>query len=74
VICVVRHLILNQMGNPFASHPRIFVVDDEISIARMLSVILQMHLFDATPYSDPLVALDDARAAPPEYLISDITM
>jgi DNA-binding NtrC family response regulator len=62
------------MANPFEFHPRIFVVDDEISIAKMLSVILQMHLFDAIPYSDPLVALDAARAAPPEYLISDLTM
>ena len=62
------------MANPFESHPRIFVVDDEISIAKMLSVILQMHLFDAIPYGDPRVALDAARAAPPEYLISDLTM
>jgi DNA-binding NtrC family response regulator len=40
----------------------------------MLSVILQMHLFDAIPYADPLAALDAAREAPPEYLISDIVM
>ena len=62
------------MGNPFQALPRVFVVDDEISNAKMLSVILQMHLFDAVPYADPQVALEAARAAPPEYLISDIAM
>jgi DNA-binding NtrC family response regulator len=62
------------MTNPFDSHPRIFVIDDELSIAKMLSVILQMHLFDAIPFSDPEAALEAARAAPPGYLISDIQM
>lgn len=62
------------MGNPFESHPRVFVVDDEISIAKMLSVILQIHLFDATPFADPVAALEVARVSPPEYLISDIAM
>lgn len=40
------------MGNPFESYPRVFVVDDEISISKVLSVILQIHLFDATPFDD----------------------
>jgi DNA-binding NtrC family response regulator len=62
------------MENAFKEHPRIFVVDDEISIAKMLSVILQMHLFDAIPYADPLAALEAARVAPPQYVISDIKM
>jgi DNA-binding NtrC family response regulator len=62
------------MQNPFESHPRIFVIDDELSIAKMLSVILQIHLFDAVPFSDPEAALEAARAAPPDYLISDIQM
>jgi FixJ family two-component response regulator len=62
------------MSNAFSAHPRIFIVDDELSIAKMLSVILQMHLFDAIPYADPQAALEAARAAPPEYLISDIAM
>jgi DNA-binding NtrC family response regulator len=60
--------------NPFKAHPRIFVVDDEISIAKMMSVILQMNLFDAVPFSDPKAALDAARVNPPDYLISDIAM
>jgi DNA-binding NtrC family response regulator len=62
------------MENPFESHPRIFIVDDEISIAKMLCVILQMHLFNAVPFADPQVALEAARAEPPDYLISDILM
>jgi DNA-binding response OmpR family regulator len=62
------------MQNPFESHPRIFVIDDELSIAKMLSVVLQMQLFDAIPFSDPEAAVEAARAAPPDYLISDIQM
>ena len=62
------------MDNPFQSHPRVFIVDDEISIAKMMSVVLQMNLFDAVPYDDPQLALNAARLAPPEYLISDIMM
>ena len=62
------------MGNPFESHPRIFVVDDEAEIAKMLAIILQMNLFDAVPYTDPRAALEAAKAAPPDYLISDIVM
>jgi DNA-binding response OmpR family regulator len=62
------------MGNPFESRPRIFVVDDEPEIAKMLSVILQTNLFDAVPYFDSQAALDAARLAPPDYLISDIGM
>lgn len=64
----------HPMESPFKSYPRIFVVDDEIAIAKMLSVMLQMHLFDAIPYADPLAALEAARAEPPQYLISDIRM
>src|ERR1700744_376997 len=62
------------MENPFEAHPRVFIVDDEMSIAKMMSVVLQMNLFDAVPYDDPQRALDAARSAPPDYLISDIMM
>jgi DNA-binding NtrC family response regulator len=62
------------MQNPFESHPRIFVVDDELSIANMLAVTLQIHLFDAVPFADPEATLQAAKAAPPDYLISDIQM
>lgn len=62
------------MQNPFETHPRIFVVDDEISIAKMMCVVLQMNLFDAVPFADPQEALDAARGGAPDYLISDIVM
>jgi DNA-binding NtrC family response regulator len=62
------------MENPFESHPRVFIVDDEMSIAKMMSVVLQMNLFDAVPYDDPQQALEAARLAAPDYLISDIMM
>jgi DNA-binding NtrC family response regulator len=62
------------MENAFASHPRVFVVDDEIDIAKLLVVILQMNLFDAISFADPQAALEAARAETPDYLISDIVM
>ena len=62
------------MENPFESLPRIFVVDDEPEIAKMMAVILQMNLFDAVPYTDPAEALAAAKAEPPQYVITDIMM
>ena len=62
------------MENAFASRPRVFVVDDEIEIAKLLVVILQMNLFDAVPFANPQAALEAARAEAPDYLISDIVM
>lgn len=66
--------LVKPMENPFESRPRVFVIDDELDIAKLLVVILQMNLFDAIPYSDPLIALNAAKATPPDYLISDIVM
>jgi len=65
---------MTDTENPFASQPRIFVVDDEVEIAKMLTVILQMNLFDAMPFTYPQEALEAARVTPPEYVISDIMM
>lgn len=62
------------MKNAFDRQPRILVVDDDLDIAKMLSVVLQMNLFDAVPHSEPRNALEDARSNPPDYLISDIMM
>jgi FixJ family two-component response regulator len=49
------------MENPFEEQPCVFVVDDEEEIAKMFAVVLQMNLFNAIPYSDPLLALQDAK-------------
>jgi FixJ family two-component response regulator len=62
------------MDNPFRNFPRVYVVDDEEDIAKMIAVILQMNKFDATAYSDAHEALRDADAAPPDYLVSDVAM
>ncbi len=62
------------MENPFEAYPSIFVVDDDLAIAKMLSVILQMNLFNATAYGCPLEALAAARESAPDYCISDIAM
>lgn len=62
------------MENPFESQPRIFVVDDELEVAKMLTVVLQMNLFNAVSFTDPEAALESARASAPDYLISDIVM
>jgi FixJ family two-component response regulator len=62
------------MENAFRDCPRVFVVDDEEDIAKMIAVVLQMKQFDAIAYSEPLKALQDADAAPPDYLVSDVAM
>ena len=62
------------MENPFKSRPKVFVVDDEAAIAKMLAVILQMNLFDAVRFIDPQTALLPAKHHAPNYLISDVVM
>jgi DNA-binding NtrC family response regulator len=62
------------MENPFEKQPCIFVVDDEEDIAKMFAVVLQMNLFNAMPYFDPLHALDAAKETPPDYLLTDVVM
>jgi FixJ family two-component response regulator len=65
---------MSETENPFESRPRIFVVDDQLEIAKMLTVVLQMNLFDAIAYTDPHEALEAAKVVPPDYIISDIVM
>jgi FixJ family two-component response regulator len=62
------------MENAFDGCPRVFVVDDEEDIAKMIAVILQMKRFDATAYCEAIKALQDADSMPPDYLVSDIAM
>jgi DNA-binding NtrC family response regulator len=52
----------------------VFVVDDEEDIAKMFAVVLQMNLFNAIAYSDPLLALQAAQRKPPDYLLTDVVM
>ena len=54
---------------------RVFVVDDEDVIASSLAMILRKQGgFDATPFTDPLRALQAAQAEAPDLLISDVIM
>ena len=53
---------------------RIFVVDDETTIASTLALILNSHGFDALPYTSPLVALRAAETHTPDLLLTDVSM
>jgi DNA-binding NtrC family response regulator len=53
---------------------RIFVVDDEEVIVKTLAIILQNSGFDATPFTEPLKALEASRSHSPDLLISDVVM
>lgn len=65
---------MREEENPFEKQPTIFVVDDEEEIAKMFAVVLQMNLFDAVAYTNPLEALEAARRQPPDYLLTDVMM
>lgn len=52
----------------------VFVVDDEWIIASTLAAILQGHGYEAVFFTQPLAALESARAQAPYLLISDIVM
>lgn len=53
---------------------RVFVVDDETTIAGTLAVILNSVGFDATPFTDPLAALYAAEFNCPDVLLTDVMM
>jgi DNA-binding response OmpR family regulator len=53
---------------------RVFVVDDEQIISSTLATILKRSGFEAIPFTEPLVALREARLAAPDLLISDVMM
>ena len=74
VFCTRHDVSPTRMKKSLKCQPRIFVVDDEMDSAKMLTVILQMNLFDAIPFTDPHTALAAAMEEGPDYLISDIMM
>jgi CheY-like chemotaxis protein len=53
---------------------RVFVVDDEFTIASTLALILHHLDFDATSFAGPLDALQAAITRAPDVLVSDIKM
>jgi DNA-binding NtrC family response regulator len=53
---------------------RVFVVDDEVVIAKTLAAILARKGFATTAFTNPQHALDAAFLNPPDLLISDVAM
>jgi DNA-binding response OmpR family regulator len=53
---------------------KVFVVDDERTIASTLATILRMQGFDARFWVNPAEALSAAIVEPPDLLISDVMM
>jgi CheY-like chemotaxis protein len=52
----------------------VFVVDDEEVISTTLAAILMKVGFEATPFTDPIEALESSQTRPPDILISDVVM
>ena len=53
---------------------RVFVVDDETTIATTLALILNSHGFDAKAFTDPYDALYSAEVHSPDVLLTDVSM
>ena len=54
--------------------PRVFVVDDEPTIATTLGMILRQHGFDAQTFELPAEALHASRETAPDLLLTDVVM
>lgn len=54
--------------------PRVFVVDDEGTIANTLAMILRMRGFECRAFTLPHEALQVALETPPDLLITDVVM
>jgi CheY-like chemotaxis protein len=54
--------------------PVVFVVDDELAIAKSLAMILEGNGYSARFFTDPLEALANVRPDCPDLLISDVVM
>lgn len=60
-----------------SDHPagrKIYIVDDETLIAFTLEEILKNAGFDAKSFTKPLEALEAAKSATPDLLITDVVM
>jgi DNA-binding response OmpR family regulator len=63
--------LLSDRGS---ANQKLFVVDDEESIADLLSHYLRESQFDVETFYDAPSALLRARAFPPDILVSDVVM
>lgn len=62
------------MPDQITNSRSVFVVDDEVVIAKTLSIILKQAGFHAAPFSSPLEAHNAMSSVSPELLISDVMM
>ena len=53
---------------------RVFIVDDEVTIAQTLAIILNAAGFHASAFTDPLQALNAAQVRAPDVLLTDVMM
>jgi CheY-like chemotaxis protein len=53
---------------------RVFVVDEENTIASTLELTLRNRGFDAHSFDDPIAALKAAQSKPPDLLVTDVLM
>jgi DNA-binding NtrC family response regulator len=68
------HLIGKRINMAQIANRRVFVVDDEITIASTLAIILNSFGFDAVAFTDPLEALYAAEINCPDLLLTDVMM
>ncbi len=52
----------------------VFVVDDDVTVSSSLAMVLQHSGYIARYFTNPLEALEQIKANPPDLLISDIAM
>lgn len=62
------------MSAPQNSKPKVLVVDDERVIADTLAIILNQHGFDAAAVYTGSAAVEKAKTAHPDLIISDVIM
>jgi CheY-like chemotaxis protein len=54
--------------------PRVFVVDDKQVIAHTLAIILRQAGYDASPFYEAKLALEAAKLAAPDLLLTDVVI
>ena len=65
--------LMSNNGQPIYK-PKVLVVDDERVIADTLAIILNQNGFDASAVYTGSAAVDQAREARPDLIISDVIM
>jgi DNA-binding NtrC family response regulator len=69
-----RDFSRRSIGGGTISKKKVFVVDDEVQIAEVLSLGLREAALDVETFNDARSALLRAQDYPPDVLVSDIAM